>query len=117
MSTVRRKRLGDSLRIAADHLEIGARGGVWLRRALLPIPQGAERNTESHGELLLCQAERAANNFRLRHGNGLEDFADDVVGCHLFCFGFVGQNHAMPQDIRSDILDVLRRDVTASREE
>src|SRR5579863_7561011 len=71
----RLERLAHGVRLARDHLEIGARGLVGLDAALLPIAQRAERNVIARGKIFLAQPKRAADDLRLRRAlHALEIF-------------------------------------------
>jgi hypothetical protein len=50
------------------------------------------------------------------HGHQGEQGVDVVLGGSAFSLGLVGQQDAMPQDIRGDCLDVFRRDIVAPGE-
>ncbi len=51
--------------IAGDDCQIGARGLVRFRAALLPIPESSEGNVKAGSEFLLRQFEGTADDFRL----------------------------------------------------
>jgi hypothetical protein len=53
-------------RVAPDHPEVGAGGGVGLLASLFPIAQGSERNPKSRREFFLRQAQRPADDFDLK---------------------------------------------------
>ena len=49
-----------------------------------------------------------------RHRYRLENLLDDVVARNVFRFGLVAYDYTMPQDVESDVLDVLRGDEASS---
>jgi hypothetical protein len=54
--------------------KMGARRLVWLRTALFPIAERAERDLITRGKLLLGQAEYAPQCFNARHASSLPQF-------------------------------------------
>ena len=53
----------------------------------------------------------------LRNFDLVKDLFDDVIRGHILCFRFVGQEHAVTQNVGADLFDIIWGHIAATLEE